>query len=372
MTDRPLLRLSNLELIDIINHPERFTEELVSDAQQELELRKVSKEHQNSRIQSGGIMDTLLFKTAAISTPIIVWINILVFLLVGFNGVDFFSPTHTSLFRVGGMQQYHFLNGDWWRPVSSMFLHSGAMHIGFNMFALIQIGPIAEHLIGSKRYTIIYIICGLMGSLASISLGSNAVGVGASGAIFGIFGLTYILLKSPKIKGDKSQIRGLANQLGFFIVLNIVIGMSSKSISNEAHVGGLITGAIMAFIYLFEYPIQYRKIAGNVVAITLTTVVYFVWMGQMTPRESIIAEELRLPDNIHNNYGGISQRLMVYDQLLANDQLKVSDSLEFYFPMLKSALPEYKELIESNVEGDFSNYFKLLDETVERIEGMKN
>lgn len=148
--------------------------------------------------------------------------------------------------------------------------------------------------------------------------------------------------------------------------------MSSKSISNEAHVGGLITGAIMAFIYLFEYPIQYRKIAGNIVAIALSTVVYFVWMGQMSPRVSIIAEELRLPDNIQKNYGGISQRLVIYDQLLSNDQLKETDSLDHYFPLIKSALPEYKELIESNVEGDFNNYFMLLDETVERIEGMKN
>ena len=95
-------------------------------------------------------------------------------------------------------------------------------------------------------------------------------------------------------------------------------------------------------------------------------------MGQMSPRVSIIAEELRLPDNIQKNYGGISQRLVIYDQLLSNDQLKETDSLDHYFPLIKSALPEYKELIESNVEGDFNNYFMLLDETVERIEGMKN
>lgn len=372
MTERPLKRLSNLELIDIISHPERFTEEIQSDAREELRIRKEENQNTSSRTAVfGSVSDTMLFKTSAIATPIIVWMNLIIFVVVGLFGVDYFSPNIFSLFKVGGMQQYHFLNGDWWRPLTSMFLHAGVMHIGFNMYALLNIGPLAEHLIGSKRYTVIYILCGLLGSLASIGFGSDSVGVGASGAIFGIFGLTYILLKSPKLQGDKKQINGMARQLGFFIILNIVIGMSAKSISNEAHVGGLVTGAVLAFIYLINYPIAYRKIAGNVVAISLSLSVYFFWVSNMTPRHTIIAEELRIPQEIRQSYGGIPSRLMYYENALENSELKATDSLNYYLPLIKKTLPEYQILLESNTNENFDSYIDLLEEKINSIENLQ-
>lgn len=369
MTERPLKRLSNLELIDIISHPEKFTEEIQSDAREELRLRKEENQGKSSRTAVfGSISDTMFFRTSAVATPIIVWMNLIIYAIVGLFGVDYFSPDIFSLFKVGGMQQYHFLNGDWWRPFTSMFLHAGIMHIGFNMYALLNIGPLAEHLIGSKRYTVIYILCGLLGSAASIGFGSDSIGVGASGAIFGIFGLTYILLKSPKLQGDKKQISGMARQLGFFIVLNIVIGMSVKSISNEAHVGGLVTGAVLAFVYLFNYPVAYRKIAGNIVAITLSLIVYFFWTSNMTPRHSLVAEELRIPEEIRMKYGGIPDRLVHYEYALQNDALKETDSLEIYFPLIKQELPNYKELLESETNENFDFYIDLLEQKIETIE----
>jgi membrane associated rhomboid family serine protease len=368
MQERPLKRLSNIELIDIINHPERFTDEIISDAQLELQFRKEQAARPKNVAPIHSFQNLMLFKSDVVVTPAIVWLNIICFGLCLLVGVDAFSPSHIDLFNVGGMQQYHFLTGDWWRLFSSMFLHSGVMHIGFNMFALIQIGPIAEHLVGGKRYAIIYILCGIFGGLASISFGSDAVGVGASGAIFGIFGLTYFLLRSPKIEGDKRQIKHLANQLGFFIVLNVIIGLSSKGISNSAHVGGLVTGAIMCFIYLYNYPPKFKKHGGNAVAIILSIFIYIIWVNSLTPKKSIISEELVMDEQLYQQSRGLVHRIITYEDKIKNDYLEPSDSLDFYMPLIKQAMPEFEKELKDNHEYKFDDYLQILRNKITYID----
>lgn len=358
MDSRPLRKLSNLELIEIINNPNRYTDEIVRDAHYELAFRRENPRNSKVVNKAGDSKSILLFQTEIVATPAIIWLNVLVFLFVGFLGVDIFNPNTHQLFAVGGMQKHHFLNGDWWRVFSSMFLHSGVMHIGFNMFALLQIGTLSERLIGPTRYTIIYLICGVFGALAMITFGGDAVGVGASGAIFGIFGLTYFLLKSPKIKGDRRQIQSLSKQLGFFIVLNIVIGLSSQGISNAAHMGGLVTGAILCYIYLFNYPQKLGKIAGNLIAISLSTLIYFGWTNNLEKEKSVVSESVQMneEDCLYSfTLEGYYQTEIVDKQITSKESKK-------YVRYLNSVIKHLKSI--EKYDYDFSWYENYLKSTI--------
>ena len=370
--NRPLRRYSNYELIEIINQPERYTEELIRDAELELAYRSEKADESKPISAADSMKSVMFFQTESIITPSIIWLNIAVFFLVGQFGVDIFSPKSNQLFHVGGMQKYHFLNGEYWRSISSMFLHGGLMHLGFNMFALLQIGTIAERLIGSTRYLVIYIICGIFGSLAMITFGGDNVGVGASGAIFGIFGLTYFMLKSPKIKGNRRQIENLSKQLGFFILLNIVIGMSSEGISNSAHMGGLISGAIMSFIYLYNYPINIRKFAGNIVAITLTGIIAFSWINSINPELTSTAKFLSLsPEDIEtittyeNNYNNIVKPLKENNSTVDENTVEELNELKTQLDRLNKILDNHKEIFNLEKK-EYNENFNELERYIER------
>jgi membrane associated rhomboid family serine protease len=135
------------------------------------------------------------------------------------------------------------INHEWYRLLTSAFLHSQQFlpHILFNMYALLLFGSAVERLLGGTRYVVLYVIAAVGGSVGSMMFG-NPVGtsLGASGAIFGLFGAYFVLAR--KLKADTSQITML-------IGLNLVIGFTVPHIDNFAHLGGLVTGAAVAFVY---------------------------------------------------------------------------------------------------------------------------
>jgi rhomboid protease GluP len=124
-------------------------------------------------------------------------------------------------------------------PEPGFFIPSLA-HLFFNMYALYLVGPIVERWYGPVRFLLFYVLCAAGGSIASFVFGSEAASVGASGAIFGLFGL---LLASNRIhRPVDRQSRMLVQQLGFLILINILFGFAIPNIDNAAHIGGLLTG----------------------------------------------------------------------------------------------------------------------------------
>ncbi len=155
----------------------------------------------------------------------------------------------TALFATEGQAIYDLLQldkpavaaGEYWRLWSVTLLHGDLLHLGFNMYALYLAGTIVERWYGSIRFLIFYLACAAAGSTASFVFGGDIPSVGASGAIFGLFGilLTASWLHHPVDR----QARGLMNQLVFLVILNLFLGFSSGgSIDNAAHVGGLVAG----------------------------------------------------------------------------------------------------------------------------------
>ena len=145
--------------------------------------------------------------------------------------------------------------GEWWRLLSSMFLHSGAVHLGLNMLSLYFLGSFIEVAFGRGRFLALYLLSGLSGGLAYLYFGGfNVPAVGASGAIFGLLGgvLGYTLRR-----GTFSWQNPLIRQLLILLALNLYIGFSVPNISNTAHLGGLAGG--FAFGWLVAPSIYSRK-----------------------------------------------------------------------------------------------------------------
>jgi membrane associated rhomboid family serine protease len=131
--------------------------------------------------------------------------------------------------------------GDYWRLLTGAFLHAGLLHLAFNMYALYILGSILEPGIGTPRFVALYFASLFAGSLGALILTPDSPTVGASGAIFGLMSATFIIARQRGV-GDVAQ------QIGFFILLNLLFSFSISGISIGGHLGGLIGGAIAAFI----------------------------------------------------------------------------------------------------------------------------
>jgi membrane associated rhomboid family serine protease len=126
----------------------------------------------------------------------------------------------------------------YWRLVSSAFLHENLVHIGFNMYLLYLLGLLLEPAIGSVRFATIYVTALLAGSFGAL-LATSAPSLGASGAIFGLMGAAVVELRARRLSVMESGIGGL-------IIINLIFSFTFANISVGAHIGGLIGGALAA------------------------------------------------------------------------------------------------------------------------------
>ena len=138
-------------------------------------------------------------------------------------------------------------DGEWWRFITSMFLHGNFWHLAFNMYFLYCVGPIIEQLMGTKKYLMLYFISGILGSVLSMILMPKVASVGASGALFGLFASYFALHARFRCFPEK-----VMKNLYFWLGVNILFGVFMPSINMWAHVGGFISGFL--FIYLFPNP----------------------------------------------------------------------------------------------------------------------
>jgi membrane associated rhomboid family serine protease len=137
-------------------------------------------------------------------------------------------------------------DGDYKRLLTSAFLHGGLIHVVANMLALLQVGPYLEAALGRVRFLALYLLSALGGSAMSMLLSDpQGLSVGASGAIFGLFGALFVVVR--RLGGDTGSITTI-------IVINTVIGFLVPIIDWRAHLGGLVTGAVVAAAYAYVRP----------------------------------------------------------------------------------------------------------------------
>ena len=188
-----------------------------------------------------------------IATPILIDLNILVFIVMIASGVGIMSPSTLSLLKWGADFGPLTLTGDWWRAVTCNFIHIGAFHLLMNMYAFMYVGLLLEDLIGSRRMFMSYLLTGLCSAVFSLYMHGETISAGASGAIFGLYGIFLAFLFFHRIA--KEQRKALLTSILIFVGYNLVYGMKA-GIDNAAHIGGLLSGFLLGIIYVCSYKFE--------------------------------------------------------------------------------------------------------------------
>jgi rhomboid protease GluP len=173
----------------------------------------------------------------------LVALNVLVYGAMVVGGVSWISPSTGDLVKWGGNFGPRTLGGQPWRILTAAFLHAGAIHIAMNMFVLWSSGPVIERIFGRARFATLYVCAAVTGGLASVMLHPQIVSVGASGAVFGVYGALGAFLLRERGSIPPPVLSRLGRVAGGFVVYNILFGLSLPMIDNAAHVGGLLGGA---------------------------------------------------------------------------------------------------------------------------------
>lgn len=156
------------------------------------------------------------------------------------------GPGAAEMIALGGNYGPLTCHGEPWRLLTAMFLHFGLIHVGSNMVCLYQIS-IVERILSRAEFLAVYVAAGLIGGLASVAIHPHAVSVGASGAVFGMFGAFAAVMLVRRKQVERQAWRETMRGLGTFFALNMVLGLSQKSIDLSAHVAGLAVGFVAAF-----------------------------------------------------------------------------------------------------------------------------
>jgi membrane associated rhomboid family serine protease len=217
---------------------------------------------------------------------------VVTFTLLGINVLGYLAELadQTVVNRFGmwgeGYNQFGQLlgvaDGEWYRLITGAFLHSppgggslGITHILFNMWALWMLGPPLEQLLGRTRFAVLYLLAALGGNVLCYLLVPYVVGIGASGAIYGLFGAFFVLAKRLRIDP-----KGIV----ILLAINLVITFSVPGISWQAHIGGLVTGAVIAVAY-DRAPAKHRRavhIGAPVVTLVLLIALVAFKTAQLT------------------------------------------------------------------------------------------
>ncbi len=182
--------------------------------------------------------------SATPATYALIAINVVVFLIEIVNGAGGFSVSAQSrFFQEFSLYGPSVAEGEWYRLVTSGFLHASILHIGFNMFLLLVLGRLLEPALGTPRFLVLYFASLLAGSFGALVVEPNALTVGASGAVFGLAGAVFVMARGRGMDA-------LAGEIGFLIVFNLVWSFVGSNISVGGHVGGLAGGLICALLII--------------------------------------------------------------------------------------------------------------------------
>lgn len=196
----------------------------------------------------------------------------------GFNLMRVLSPAPRTLDVLGATGIFHIVRDGWWTLISANYLHVGVLHILFNMLALYNIGPLITQLFGTYRFFSIYTISGVGGFLVSYVVGIPST-VGASAALFGLFGAAIYYGKSRGgVFGET-----IYKQIGGWAIYFIILGFLVPQINNAGHIGGMAFGAITAFLLGYNEKKRegatHRIVAGSCMVVTLLILSRMLFRG---------------------------------------------------------------------------------------------
>jgi rhomboid protease GluP len=222
---------------------------------------------------------------------------IAVFVIMVCSGVSLFAPDVDAVVSWGGNFWPLVMSGDYWRLFTCLFVHVGVLHLLLNLSALYVIGLHLEPLIGRWRFLLCFLLTGLAASTVSIWNNSSAVSAGASGAIFGLYGV-FMSLLTTGVAGKKLR-ASLLGSMGLFVLVNLLYGLKDD-VDNAAHMGGLVSGLVIGLLLAGEWKWMRLHLVFRTVAFMLpllVTVPYLV-RNQHKPEATRPAREVALVGRI--------------------------------------------------------------------------
>lgn len=325
-------------------------------------------------------------------TPILIDLNILIFILMAIKGVNIFLPDSQSLLNWGANFRPMTLEGEWWRLITNCFLHIGILHLLMNMYALLYVGILLEPHLGRTRFISAYLLTGITASITSLWWHDLTISAGASGAIFGLYGVFLAMLTTDLI--EKSARKALLTSIAVFVGYNLLNGLKG-GIDNAAHIGGLIGGLIIGYTLIpsLKKPNEDRLKFGTIGLLAILILVssfivykkipndigtYDAKIKEFVSMESMALEVYDLPPNTPNDkilYGIKDKGIYNWNQ-----NIKLIDSFkELDLPLeirtRNKILKEYcelriksYELLYKAISEDTDQYKQQIEEYNKQIE----
>jgi len=252
-------------------------------------------------------------------TQALVLVNVLVFLFMAWHAGSLWRIPGATLADFGGNYAVQTRHGESWRLVSSLFLHGGLLHVGLNMIALYQAGALAERLFGLRRFVLLYFLCGVVASVASIWWRPNGLSVGASGAIFGVFGglLSSVLVTRHVLPDD--LYRRLRRALITFIGYSLAAGFLIPGVDNAAHLGGLLAGLILGGALAFP-PGREDVAVGRILLGVFCSTALAAGLWATVPQKASVPLS-------NGAFAAMAQHLSAQEELLVNRYNLLMDAL---------------------------------------------
>jgi len=230
-----------------------FTEEELAQKYEELKRNLFAEENtlkhpvSSTKEYFAGLFSIFKPSQGYFITPVIIYLNFAVFALMILSGVNAFFPDNASLIKWGANFRPVTLDGEWWRLITNCFLHIGGFHLLMNMYALIYVGLLLEPYLDKTRFAAAYLLTGISASIASLWWHDLTISAGASGAIFGMYGVFLILLMTNLI--EKTERKTILISIVIFVVYNLIYGVKG-GIDIAAHLGGLVSGLVIGTAYI--------------------------------------------------------------------------------------------------------------------------
>ena len=302
-------------------------------------------------------------------TPILVVLNLVLFIAMVLTGVNLMEPDSASLIRWGANYSPLTLGGQPWRLLTCCFLHIGLIHLLLNMYALVYIGLLLEPYLGKVRFLAVYLLTGIAASVASLWWHEITISAGASGAIFGMYGVFGALLTTNVI--DKATRKPLLSSIGVFVVFNLVNGLKG-GVDNAAHIGGLLSGIVTGYMLV---PGLKKPLAGGLKWGSLAAAALLV-LGVSAVLYNRVPAGLALYDRQMKLFGKGEEKALAYYKLPQNTlpTARIAALEDTGIPTWDSNIKLLKDLdaaglppvLHTKVE-DMLDYCKLRKETYELL-----
>ncbi len=209
-------------------------------------------------------------------------------------GLDPMQPAIDSLIQWGANYGPKTTQGEWWRMFTCMFLHIGVLHLLFNMLALWNVGGFMERLLGSTGFLVLYLLAGLLGSVASVAWNPFVVSAGASGAIFGLYGGLLAFLVRHRAMQQHASLAALRTNTLVFLGYNLVYGFIQQGIDMAAHLGGLAGGFAGGFVLTPSLTCaSHSRLQGRSVLVGVMGLGLIIGLSDFLPRAEDVEARLQ-------------------------------------------------------------------------------